>query len=247
MVLAVPSIEFAAAMNTDVPDNIVVTSDTETRLYTPADGSGTITIPVSRVEAPSHTHEAISHTHTENNDDGTHSGSMRWSDDDRSVKVSWDGKFTLSDDERSIAAMDDEGMLKISTSNGDSRRRIRIHNDEGTLETTYWENGKKTEFDTDGEEWLAETIQNLVQHTAIGIEDRVSRYLKQGGTDGALERMNDLQSDYVKRMYTIQMIRQAAFSEAQLKELLNNIRSLESDYEVRLTLLEMLDTGMLNT
>ncbi|WP_262694855.1 M56 family metallopeptidase [Kordiimonas aquimaris] len=245
VVLATPGIEFATALTTDAPDNIVANADKEFRLYTPADGSGTIIIPVSKVNEPSLSHEEPSHIYIENDNSGIETGNMHWSDDNNSVKVSWDGRFTISEDERSIASIEEDGALQIRTNFGNDRRRIRFFNDEGTLDTTYWEDGKKTEFDAEGEEWLAITVQHLIQNTAIDMEKRVARYLREGGTDAALERLSDVKSDYVKRIFTAHLLRQAEFSEPQFRKLLSNIRTMESDYEVRLTLLEMMNTGTL--
>ena len=178
-------------------------------------------------------------------DGGFQSGNMQWGDNNETVKVSWDGRFELTDDERGIKRIRRDGQLNIRTEDSDGRRRIRMENDRGELETTYWVDGRRTELDADGEKWLAETIQKLVRHTAIDMENRIERYLEQGGTKLAFKKFDELETDYVRRIFASVLVDEAKLDNSDTKKLLKALKVIDSDYEMRLVLAVMLDEGLI--
>lgn len=173
------------------------------------------------------------------------SGNMHISDDDFSIKVNWDGRFQLSDDEKFIERISRNGTLNIRTNDDGDRRRIRLENDRGELETTYWIDGDRTEFDAAGEKWLADTLAVLVRRTPIAIEDRIERYLEQGGTKLALQKFEELETDYVKRVFASVLVDEARLEEKDVKKLFKAFKSVKSDYEVRLFLSLMASEGLI--
>ena len=175
----------------------------------------------------------------------SYSGNMHISDDDFSIKVNWDGRFKLSDDEKFIERISRNGTLNIRTNNDGDRRRIRMESDRGELETTYWVDGDRREFDAEGEKWLADTLATLIRRTPIAIEDRIERYLEQGGTKLALQKFEELESDYTKRVFATVLVDEARLNESEVKRLFKAFKSVESDYEVRLFLATMASEGLI--
>lgn len=176
---------------------------------------------------------------------GFQSGNMQWSDDGETVKVEWDGRFELTDDERGIKRIRRGGEINIRTEDHDGRRRIRMENDRGDIETTYWVDGRRADMDAAGEEWLAGTIQKLVRHTAIDIENRVERYLDQGGTKLAFQKFDELETDYVRRAFAVVLVEEARLDRGETKKLFKALKVIDSDYELRLVLSVMLDEGLI--
>ena len=176
---------------------------------------------------------------------GFQSGNMQWSDDGETVKVEWNGRFELTDDERGIKRIRRGGQINIRTEDNDGRRRIRMENDRGDIETTYWVDGRRADMDAAGEEWLAETIQKLVRHTAIDIENRVERYLDQGGTKLAFQKFDELETDYVRRAFAVVLVEEARLDRGETKKLFKALKVIDSDYELRLVLSVMLDEGLI--
>ena len=177
--------------------------------------------------------------------DNGRSGNMQWNDDDYSVRLNWDGRFDLSDDEKSIKRITRGGTLNIRTDDKGDRRRIRIESNRGEMETTYWVDGERQTYDADGEKWLADTLALLIRRTPIAIEDRIERYLEQGGTKLALKRFEELESDYVKRVYATVLVDEVDLSERDVKRLFKSFKSVESDYEVRLFLATLASEGLI--
>ena len=183
--------------------------------------------------------------HIVSGDNGFETGNMHWFDDDRSVRASWEGKFILSDDERSVIDITHDGMLKLEGTKDGIKRRVRFEKEEGALETDYWVNGKRADFDATGEEWLADTLQHMLRHTAIDMDGRVARYLKTGGADYALKRGVELVGDYTKRMFVMSLLNQTSLNENQHDTLKTMLATIDSDYEIRLLVTHFVDAGIL--
>ncbi len=178
-------------------------------------------------------------------DSGHQSGNMQWTTDGQSIKVKWEGRFTLTDDETGIESIERDGLLNIRTKDGKERRRIRMENEDGTIETTYWLNGDKQALDSNGEKWLAQTIQLLVRNSAIDMENRIERYLSKGGTKLAFKKFDELEGDYVRRVFASELIDQADLDEGETKSLIKAYKVVESDYETRLFMDDMIDADLI--
>lgn len=176
---------------------------------------------------------------------GHHSGNMQWSDDGYTVKVNWDGRFELTDDEKGIKRLARDGSLNIRTNKDGDRRRIRLENEDGDIETTYWRDGDKQPMDAEGEKWLADTIQMLVRRTPIDMENRIERYLEQGGTKLAFKKFDELEADYVRRIFATVLMEETNLKQSDVKRLLKAFEVVESDYDVRLMLAVMLDEKLI--
>lgn len=173
-------------------------------------------------------------------DEGHVSGNMVWVDDDRVVKAEWDGKFELSDDERTVKSLSRGGELELQTKGDGPRRRAVFEDAKGGIEVTYWVDGDKVAMDRDGEDWVAETLQTLIRETGLNADKRVARILKKDGVDGVLDEMDTIGSDYVTRLYSGHLVEQANLKDKEISRLIDRLTKLDSDYEMRLALTALL-------
>jgi beta-lactamase regulating signal transducer with metallopeptidase domain len=230
LVLAVPSVEFASALNPGNPEPTLQEAPS-----TPPEPA--------RQDGASRTRSSSS---LSTEDDGFETGNLTWSKNDRSIRASWEGKFKVADDEKSIESVSEGGSLTITSGEKNKRRRIRYENNDGSLEVTFWKGNKKHELDSLAEQWVAESLETLLQFTTMDIENRVKRYLAKGGTDGALDKMVKLHSDFIKREFLNNMVRYARFNDDQLRQLFRIISAFESDFEIRLSMITLMNTGLIN-
>lgn len=174
------------------------------------------------------------------------SGNMVWSDGDREVKARWDGEFQLTDDDRNIKSMDRDGMLELRTKEDGEKHKIRIENPDGTLEYRYWKNGRKTDFDDEGKEWLADTLLLMVREIGLNAEARVARILENDGTKAVVREIETIESDYVARIYSSHLVDQADLSAGQVEDLVDRFAKMDGDYDMRLALTTLLNEKGMN-
>lgn len=185
-------------------------------------------------------------SHFIESDGGHQSGNMVITEDGLTVKVNYDGRFELSDDERNIKRVRRDGRLDIRTEDDGGKRRIRFRNDRGDIETTYWVDGSRRDLDADGEQWLGDTLALLVRHTAIDMENRIERYMEQGGFKLALQKFKELESDYVRRVFATVLIAEEDLKDSEARDLMKAFEVVESDYEMRLFLNAALDEDVIS-
>lgn len=173
-------------------------------------------------------------------DDGHMTGNMVWTENGHTIKAEWDGNFKLTRDERSVAEVDEGGELELETKGKGPRRRVRFEGDDGKIETTYWVDGDRQALDADGQEWVAETLVTLIRETGLNAPQRVKRILKTDGVKGVLKEIDELESDYVTRIYATHLLSQTQLNEKEQLKLVDRLARLESDYEVRLALTAMM-------
>lgn len=188
--------------------------------------------------------------HRESDKEGIHhsiqsrdnSGNMVWSNNGYTVKASWEGEFRISDDDRRIEWVEQGGEVKLQTKGKGAKRSIRIENDgDGKLDVRYQINGKrqnldKQTLDKDGERWLAKTLLVLLRGTGLNAEERVARMLKKSGPDAVIREMQQIESDYVVRLYSGHLVNQSHLTNRQINKLLTRLQRIDSDYELRLAL-----------
>lgn len=180
------------------------------------------------------------------NSDGN-SGNLVHTHNGNSLSASWDGNFSFSDDERSIASLCRGCTLTIRTDyRGDEPRKVRFENEKDEMIVTYWVDGDRQPMDREGEKWLAETIEDLMQNTAIDMDGRVARYLEKGGTKLALSKLEDYETDYVQRIFVTHLVDQAELKTSDVKRLLDILDDMDSDYEIRLSAHALMSNGLIN-
>ena len=156
-----------------------------------------------------------------------------WSDGNRKVQARMYGKIEFTDTEDDIKSISHEGYFEISERIGSSKHELEVEpGKDGELRYKYLRNGKKTDFDNEGKEWLAKLLPEIFRETGIGAEQRVARMLKVGGVDAVIDEMELINSDYVTRVYFGELVEQGNLDSSNLNRILKlAAESMKSDYE----------------
>jgi hypothetical protein len=111
------------------------------------------------------------------------------------------GKIEVTDDDRDIKSLSDDGYLEISKTVFGSKRTIKIESlGGGKMKKEYYE-GRSLSSWENGKTWLGEILPEVVRSTGISAESRLNRYYKQGGTSAALAEIERLENDAVRIQY----------------------------------------------
>lgn len=160
-------------------------------------------------------------------------GNLTWSNDGERISLQWHGAFRLSDDERDVEWME-EGATLVVTDGGAAVSRLELRaGREGRIERRYTRNGTAREYEPEGRAFLARILERLVRGTGMFARERVARFLGRGGVDAVLDEIDRLDdSSYVRRVYYVELLKQAPLSEGELSRVLRGAANgISSDYE----------------
>lgn len=116
-------------------------------------------------------------------------------------KIEMRGKLEVTDDDRDIKSLSDDGYLEITKTVFGSRRTVVIESEGGgRIKRTYYEGRNKMDWEQ-GRQWLGEILPEIVRSTTLGAEGRVNRYYAKGGTTAVLQEIAVITSDYVQAHY----------------------------------------------
>jgi SOS response regulatory protein OraA/RecX len=153
------------------------------------------------------------------------------SDGWQSFNVEMRGRIEVTDDDKDIKSMSDDGYLEINKTVFGSRRTIVITPQGGGLKRVYYEGRTSLPYEPEGRKWLAEIMPELLRSTLIGAESRVNRFFRKGGTAGVLEEIGRLESDYVKQHYANLLVGLSGVVAKEYAMIIDKVAaSLESDY-----------------
>ena len=160
------------------------------------------------------------------------SGNMTWSNNDEKISIKWDGAFRLSENEQDIEWIEDGGYLTI-TDGMIFRNRVDLRGVNGRVERSFSKNGMKRDWEPEGRQFLAASLDRMIRSSGAFARDRVARFLKRGGPDGVLAEITRLDSSsYVQRVYYTELARQAELSESLLTKILQRAPAeMTSDYD----------------
>lgn len=145
--------------------------------------------------------------------------------------IEYRGKIEVTDDDRDIKSISNDGFLEISKTVFGSKRRIVIESlGDGKVRKEYYEGRTKMEWEPNGRQWLGEILPEIVRTTTIGAEGRVERFYKKGGAQAVLSEIDIISSDYVKAHYG-KLLLGKNISDTELPGVITSLgRSIRSDY-----------------
>lgn len=112
------------------------------------------------------------------------------------------GKIEVTDDDKDIKSLSNDGYVEITKTVFGSKRAIVIESlGGGKFKKEYYEGRTKMEWDPNGKNWLGEILPEIVRSTTLGAEARVNRIYSKGGTSAMLSELRLLQGDYVTAHY----------------------------------------------
>src|SRR5258705_3617757 len=120
------------------------------------------------------------------------SGRSTWtwnnSDDGRKIEVKVENKVEFNDDYSDVAAIPDDGALRIHDSRGPRTFRLTIiRGSDGELRRDYSINGQSRSFDAEGREWFRAVLLQATREGGLDAPNRVQRILKQRAVRGLTE------------------------------------------------------------
>jgi hypothetical protein len=160
-------------------------------------------------------------------------GVHRWktSTGTTSFNVELRGKIEITDDDKDIKGMSDDGYLEISKTVFGSKRTIIIESQgNGKLKKEYYEGRSQMDWDPAGKNWLGEILPEVIRSTTIGAESRVERFYKQGGANAVLDEIDKMTSDYVQSHYG-KLLLSKNIPASELPSVINKLaNAVNSDY-----------------
>jgi hypothetical protein len=202
----------------------------------------TLRIPaVSQEQSASRSSEtSISHSHN-----GVH----RWKNSSglTNFNIESRGKIEVTDDDRDIKSISNDGYLEITKTVFGSKRAIVIESlGGGKIKKEYYEGRNKMEWEPHGKDWLAEILPEIVRSTTLGAEGRVNRIYAKEGVPGVVEELSRLEGDYTAAHYA-KLLLEKNISASELPRAIRGIAdAIDSDYYLA-TVLQSNVARMLST
>lgn len=155
------------------------------------------------------------------------------SDDARKIEVKVENNVEFNDDYSDVAAIPDDGALRIHDSRGPRTFRLAItRGSAGELRREYSTDGQARTFDGEGRAWLRAVLRQAVREGGLDARNRVQRILKQRGVPGLIEEIAFVKGDYVRRLYFEGLLQAPGVSNQNLKDALRNASAtIKGDYE----------------
>jgi hypothetical protein len=159
---------------------------------------------------------------------------MQWSDDTHRFDVRLHGTVTFTDDLSDVQSMSDGGTLTLRDWSSVVPHTVEISSSNGVLTHTYFVGGLKRPWDDEAKRFLAIQLPVMVRRSGIGAESRVKSIFQKKGTNGVLEEIDLLGSDYARRLYFVALIDVAGLDAASVQPVLQRTgQQMKSDYDRR--------------
>ena len=168
----------------------------------------------------------------ETTDHGT--GEFKIRRDDETLAISWTGSFKLTDDDKDIAWVESGKTVDVSDGAWMFSTGVLITGQpDGTVKHSYRRHGFEQPYEPDGHQYLASSLLKVVRSTTFAAESRVARFLRQGGVNAVFAEITQLEGDYTRRTYYVQLLKQAKLQTPDLIRLANDASAtIRSDYEL---------------
>ncbi len=143
------------------------------------------------------------------------------------------GTVTVSEDERSISGLSENGRFEFSRrEKGAPEHKVVLESNNGQLQGKYWVDGEAQEYATAGKEWLAKYLPEMISKTGLGAEARAERLYQEGGARKVLAHTATMQPGTGRtKMYKHLMGKQGLKSD-DMRQLLEQVaQGKTSDYE----------------
>ncbi|MGH7712976.1 MAG: M56 family metallopeptidase, partial [Gemmatimonadaceae bacterium] len=158
---------------------------------------------------------------------------VKWSDASCRIELDARGTFTLSPNADDVVALSSGGYFELLYDDGRLDRRVRLERgDGGSLERTYWVNGRREPWNADAGSWFARTLVALDRRTAFAVDTRLPMLLQRGGVEAVMDEVAQMPSTYPQRVYFTKLFERQKLSAEQLIRVLETAsRNFDSDYE----------------
>jgi hypothetical protein len=147
------------------------------------------------------------------------------------VDLRLDGKIEFNEDFTDIASISSGGFLRLDVTDGGVRHELELKPKGGSLERVWRVDGKEQPYDDAARTWLASFLIDLDRITAIGVDHRLPRLLRQGGVNAVLEETNLMRGEYARNVYYTKLAAAVKLSPADVTRVIQQATALKtSDY-----------------
>lgn len=161
-------------------------------------------------------------------------GTLTWSTGSERFRLEWTGRFTLTDDDRNVASVENGASVKLAEGRLFTTRVELQGLPDGRIERRFYRNGFERPYEPEGRAWLESVLPRLVERSSLFAEQRVSRLLEAGGAEAVLAVIDRLPADasYVRRRYYQELLEQAPQSAGLLTLVTERVqRDALGDYD----------------
>ena len=150
------------------------------------------------------------------------------------LDIDLEGKIEFSPDERTVARVSPGGRLRIlERRRGVERELIAKPGPGGAPQIAFELDGDAHPFDDAARAWLARLLPELFRQTGIDAHARVGRFLARGGVEAVLAESRLIRSDYVQRIYLVELLAQAHPGPQQVNRVVElGAKGIQSDYDL---------------
>jgi beta-lactamase regulating signal transducer with metallopeptidase domain len=161
-----------------------------------------------------------------NNNGSRQEWSLKISGRGCTVELKSEGKIEFNDDFTDVASITPSGYFRLTVNRDGGRRQYEIDGRGTSLTRTYRVDGSARTFDAAAKSWLADFLIELDRETAVGVDVRLPKLLKQGGVDAVLKETGLMTSDYARGRYYRKLGESVKLSSAETVRILNQAASL---------------------
>jgi hypothetical protein len=148
------------------------------------------------------------------------------SNDRENYSICYDGEITFADDDRSLRSIGNNGYLKFKTK---GKEVLAEADNQGNLVYSFIKGSGSA---SEAKAWLEANIGLLIK-SGVGAKARVNRLYEQKGANGVIDAIDNLNGDFVQKIYFDHLLKQAELSDNQLVTVANKIAEvIESDFEL---------------
>ncbi len=170
----------------------------------------------------------------------------RSSDAFNSFNIEIRGTIEVSDDDRDIISMSNDGYFEVTKTSFGTRRTIKITREGSVLIKRYYEGRTEINFDPEGRKWLSEVLPEVVRTTSIAADSRVNRFFAKGGTQAVLNEIEAIKSDHVKSHYARLLMKKPVLEKDYEAVVLKVSGNMNSDHYLSEFLQDNLDRFLKN-
>ena len=177
-----------------------------------------------------HEHSSSSVHLSLTDDAGSNNTIVSFSNDKQKFSANIHGKIQFGDDEADVKSL--EGNATFEDVRDGVAHRIDVSGGGTNMQRRYFVDNKEHPYDDDARAWMKRIVLDMMR-SGVDAEARVKRLYNQGGAERVLAEIDEMTSDYARRVYVVELVGLGKLSDAQLDRVIAICGALSGDYERR--------------
>jgi hypothetical protein len=154
------------------------------------------------------------------------------SDDGMRLRLTVNGRVKFAEDYSDVTAISEGGSIEVTEERNGMKRRFEARSSNGTIIRSYFVDGQQRPMDDEGRAWLSRILSEAAFQGGYDAPERVKRLLDEKGVDAVLAEMSRLRSDYTRRIYFDELLKDDRLDSATRQRAIRQAaRDISSDYE----------------